>query len=258
MIKNCKKSTRCSIEMSTHRNSLKAQCKVIPNFWRRLGILLRIAKVLLMYSLAFCTRAFTSPTNGDPISSSPSKHVSWSVIEALIHVCMSFTFLSVKAFSPGPTWSNSADWLSWLSASSNKLTQSFNADTVPGSLTFEISDFGSEETLVNSLIVAWRERFRNGSGSGFCGLLWREDMESKHDSGYWVTAHTALSKSAELDDTDGVRSLEFDAWINAPTNAQMSRVRKRVRERAMARRRLWAALRVDKEEAGSSERLILP
>lgn len=66
-----------------------------------------------------------------------------------------------------------------------------------------------------------------------------------------------LSESAELDDGDGVWPSELDAWINAPTNAQMSKVRKRVRERAMVRRRLWAALRLGKED-GSSEGLTLP
>lgn len=214
----------------------------MPNFLRRLGILLRIAKVLLMYSLAFCTRAFTSPSNGDPISSSPSRHVSWSVIAALIHVCIFFTFITVNALSPVPTFSNSADWFSWLSASSNKLMQSFNADTVPGWLIFDSSVFGNEEMPVNSFTVAWRERFRNCSGSGFVEVLLREDMESKHDPGCWVTAQTILSESAELDEGDGVRPSESYAWMNAPTNAQMNKVRKRVRETAMVRRLLWAAL----------------
>ncbi|KAL6992477.1 hypothetical protein U1Q18_010586 [Sarracenia purpurea var. burkii] len=66
-------------------------------------------------------------------------------------------------------------------------TQSFNADSVRGSLDLEIKVFGIEERLRSSSMATWRERLKISSGSPLKRLhrilLVREEMEAKHVSG---------------------------------------------------------------------------
>lgn len=58
----------------------------------------------------------------------------------------------------------------------------------------------------------------------------RLDMLEKHDSGYRVTLHTALSESAELDESDGDSSGDSvsSSWISAPSMRPMVRVKRRM------------------------------
>nr|GMC69702.1 hypothetical protein Iba_chr03aCG9020 [Ipomoea batatas] len=130
-----------------------------------------------MYSFDLCTLALTSPITVEFNSSNPLRHVSSSVIAALIHVCMLLIWKGVRDM--------------------------VRADRAARSLRFAIRDLGSEDTLVNSSMATRRETLRKCSGSGLGGAG-KGDMEARQESGCRVTAHTAASRSAvELEETGG-------------------------------------------------------
>ncbi|QHO34004.1 uncharacterized protein DS421_9g263190 [Arachis hypogaea] len=63
-----------------------------------------MAKVLLVYSPHLSILVFTSEALEDPISSSPSRHVCWSVKAALTHVRASAISASVSPFGAASTF----------------------------------------------------------------------------------------------------------------------------------------------------------
>ena len=149
------------------------------NLRRRVWILAKIAKQLLVYSCDFFILVLTSSRAVDPVSSKPSKHVSWSVMAALIHVCKSLILVSVNAFSlPEQTSIATTESLSRLTASSIWLRQSEKATPL---FEFEIMVFLK---LESSAMETRRESLKMASGS----VSFREDehnevMLEKHESG---------------------------------------------------------------------------
>ena len=145
---------------------------------RRVWILAKIAKQLLVYSCDFIL-VLTSSRVVDRVSSKSSKHISWSVMAALIHVCKSLILVSVNTFSPpGPTSITTTETLSRLTPSSIWLRQSEKAAAAPW-FEFDIMVFLK---LESSAMETRRESLKMASGSV---RFWddNEVMLEKHESG---------------------------------------------------------------------------
>ena len=139
-----------------------------------------------------------------------SKQVSWSVMVVLSHVFISLILAGDNSLSSDPTSMEDIESLSLSTASSKRPWQTVRASFTLGSLVREVSLEGmSLESLESSLMATCKESLKRTSGSVVFAVS-KEEMLEKHEFGYRVTLHTALSEAAGVTSVAGTELDEGD------------------------------------------------
>ena len=131
-----------------------------------------------------------------------TKQVSWSVIVVLSHVFISLILAEDNSLSSDPTSMEDIESLSLSTASSKRPWQTVRAAFTLGSLVIAVS-------LESSLMATCKERLKRTSGSVVFAVS-KEEMLEKHEFGYRVTLHTALSEAAGVTSVAGTELDEGD------------------------------------------------
>ena len=131
-----------------------------------------------------------------------TKQVSWSVIVVLSHVFISLILAKDNSLSSDPTSMEDIESLSLSTASSKRPWQTVRAAFTLGSLVIAVS-------LESSLMATCKERLKRTSGSVVFAVS-KEEMLEKHELGYRVTLHTALSEAAGVTSVAGTELDEGD------------------------------------------------
>ena len=152
-----------------------------------------------------------------------TKQVSWSVIVVLSHVFISLILAKDNSLSSDPTSMEDIESLSLSTASSKRPWQTVRAAFTLGSLVIAVS-------LESSLMATCKERLKRTSGSVVFAVS-KEEMLEKHEFGYRVTLHTALSEAAGVTSVAGTELDEgddelFRLCIMVPATTRMIRAKR--------------------------------
>ena len=129
------------------------------------------------------------------------------MIVVLSHVFISLILAEDNSLSSDPTSMEDIESLSLSTASSKRPWQTVRAAFTLGSLVIAVSLEGmSLESLESSLMATCKESLKRTSGSVVFAVS-KEEMLEKHEFGYRVTLHTALS---EADGVTSVAGTELD------------------------------------------------